>query len=88
MPYIVQTASAKMPSSCRGKYIRVAVLEVDDGIERASMISRAARGVRRVVQTWERCSVGKTARSASAQAIAEAQSLASELNAAIARAPT
>jgi hypothetical protein len=82
MTYIVQTASANMPSSCRGKYIRVAVLEVPAGTIQASMISERSRDVIRVVHTWERCNVGSTSRSASQRAIAEAKALASELNSA------
>jgi hypothetical protein len=78
--YIVQTAAAPMPSSCWGVYRRVAVLEVEAGVTRASMISTHARGVRRVVQTWERLNVGHTARCAYARALAAAERLAAEYN--------
>ena len=45
------------------------------------MISRRARGVVRVVATWERCNVGKTDRCAFSKARAEARALAAQLNA-------
>jgi hypothetical protein len=58
--FIIQTAAAHMPSSCKwGPYRRVAVLEVRDGVEWVAMISDRARGVVRVVATWERCNVGR-----------------------------
>jgi hypothetical protein len=62
MAYIIQTAKACMPSSCWGSnhYRRVAVLEVEDGVMQVKMISSRARGVRRVVRTWERLFDGKT----------------------------
>lgn len=78
--HIVQTAAAKTPSSCWGVYRRVAVLEVEAGVDRASMISDRARGVRRVVATWEKCNVGKTDACAYQQALAAARELAAELN--------
>lgn len=80
MPYIVQTASAKMPGSCWGTYRHVAVMEVEPGTVPA-MISTRARGVRRIVQTWERRNVGTTDRCAYQRAGAEAYRLADQLNA-------
>lgn len=84
MSYIVQTAAAAMPSSCWGTYRRVAVLEVEDGVDRAAMISARARGVIRVVATWERCNVGRTSRCAYERALSEAREMAAELTAAVA----
>ena len=55
--FIVMTASARMPSSYRGAYRRVAVVETS-GVTEPKMISERARGCVRVVETWERCSVG------------------------------
>jgi len=78
--YIVKTSAAKMPRSCWGRYVRVAVLEVEAGTEPA-MISERARGVVRIVETWERLSVGKTNRCAAARAVAEAEALAARLGA-------
>lgn len=78
--FIVQTASASMPRSCWGKYKRVAVLEVPVGVVKASAISERAKDVVRIVETWDRLSVGKTSRCAYAKALAEAQVLADSLN--------
>lgn len=82
MPYIVKDAAARMPSSCWGRYRRVAVLEVDEGVTDVKMISDRARGVRRIVQTWERLNVGSTERCAFQVALTKAKALAAELNAA------
>lgn len=78
--FIVQTAAACMPSSCWGRYRRVAVLEVQPGIETVSMISGRARGVIRIVKTWEKCNVGTTRRCMYEQAVQAAYDLAFELN--------
>ena len=83
MFYAVKVSAAKMPTSCWGKYIRVGVLEVEDDTTEISMISERARGVLRVVRTWERRHQGKTDRCAASVAITEAQELADELNASI-----
>jgi hypothetical protein len=80
MPYIVQTASAKMPSSCKGQYRRVAVIEVEPGITKIAMISSHARGVVRVVETWERLHA-KGINTAYNRALAEAATMAALLNA-------
>lgn len=77
--FVVLDKAAKMPNSCWGKYRRVAVLEVRAGSIPA-MISRRARGVVRVVATWERCNVGKTDRCAFDRALSEAHDLARQLN--------
>jgi hypothetical protein len=81
--YIVMTASACMPASCWGVYGRVAVVELEPGFKsKPKMISDRAIGIKRVVETWEKCNVGKTERCAFARAEAEAHELADELNAA------
>lgn len=77
--FVVKVSAACMPSSCWGRYVRVAVLEVEAGA-RPRMISERARGVVRIVRVWSPCHVGKTRRSASAVAIREAEELAQELN--------
>lgn len=77
--FIVKTAAACMPASCWGRYRRVAVLEVERGIW-PTMISDRARGVVRVVQTWERLNCGKTERDAYSRAMAEAEAMTKELN--------
>ncbi len=79
--FIIQTASAQMPNSCWGTYKRVAVLEVASNVQRASMISRRARDVVRVIDTWEKLNVGTTERCAYARALADAEALKSKLEA-------
>lgn len=78
--YIVMTASAKMPSSCKGNYRRVAVVEVEKGVIPA-MISDRAKGLVRIVETWEGRNVGKTEKSAYWIAMAEAKAMAKRLSA-------
>jgi hypothetical protein len=77
--FIVKTATAQMPSSCWGRYGRVAVLEIEIGTAPA-MISARARGVVRIVRTWERLNMGNTDRCAYSRALAEAEALAAKLN--------
>ncbi len=78
--YIVQTAAACMPNSCWGNYGKVAVLEVDEGVEQVAMISERARGCHRVVSLYDRLNIGKTERGAFQQAIKEAKEEAAILN--------
>jgi uncharacterized protein YbaA (DUF1428 family) len=81
--FIVQVRTAKMPTSVKAPYRRVAVLEVQDGIDNVSMISSRARGVVRIVETWERCHArGKN--TAFTRALAAAQELAAQLNSEVA----
>lgn len=81
MPYIVMHSVAKMPASVRHPYKRVAVVEVDTISIKPKMISTRARGVKRIVETWERCNVGKAINSAYARAMENAGVLAADLNA-------
>lgn len=78
--YIVQTAQASMPASCWGKYGRVAVLEVDIECIVVSRISENARGVHRIVETWERRFWGTSDRCAFSRAYDEALALVEKLN--------
>jgi hypothetical protein len=79
--FVVKTSSANMPSHCWGDYARVGVLEIDtEQTDDPKMISTHARGVVRVVQTWEKCNVGKTERCAFRRALAAAERLAEGLN--------
>jgi len=77
--FIVMTASAKMPSSCKGRYGKVAVLEVEDGAI-PKMISERARGVIRIVSMWDRRNMGGP-KSAFQLALAAATQEAKDLNA-------
>ena len=81
--FVVMTASAHVPSSWKwyGTYRRVAVVETDlEPPFMPAMISDRAKGVVRVVQTWERLNVGKTERDAYSKALAEAGEFATFLN--------
>ena len=79
--YIVISSSAKMPSSCRGRYRRVGVVELEPGVEGPpTMLSSRSRQVKPVVETWERLNVGTTERCAYQRALREADALAHQLN--------
>jgi hypothetical protein len=79
--YIVMTASAKMPTTCWGRYGRVAVVRLEDGFEGTpKMISERARGVEEVVALWDRQHIGSTTRCAFSRALAEAEAMCEELN--------
>ena len=79
--YIVMTSTAQMPSSVRSPYRRVAVVETDlpEGAE-PKMISERARGVIRIVETWERQFVGATEKCAYQRALSEAEALVEKLS--------
>jgi hypothetical protein len=80
--FIVMTASAKMPADCWGKYGRVAVVELEPGFTGSpKMISTHARGVKRIVTTWEKQFIGSSDRCAFERSCRQAQELADELNA-------
>lgn len=83
--YVVMTSAANIPSSCWGRYRRVAVVDVlyydwNRGIKPA-MISERAKGVYRLIDLGNH-SVGKTDRCAYKRALARAEAMARELNAA------
>lgn len=81
--FVVLTASAHMPSTVKHPYRRVAVVELAEPGVVPKMISSRARGVARIVQTWERCHVGSGGpRTAYGRALEEARRLADRLNAA------
>lgn len=77
--FIVKTSSAKMPSSCKGHYKRIAVIELTPGAPEPKMISERAKGVVRIVQTWEKLNVGGPD-SAFQRALVEAEAMAGKLN--------
>jgi len=52
--FIVVEKAASMPNTCWGRYRKIAVLEVEDGVTDAKMISSRAKGVKRVVRIWNR----------------------------------
>jgi hypothetical protein len=79
--YIIMTASATMPASVKARYRRVAVCLVADPENPPKMISRRARGMIEVTQTWERLNVGKCVRSAYVRALQRAEVVCNEMNA-------
>lgn len=78
--YVVKVSSAKMPNSCWGRYVHVAVLEVDADAPRIHAIDDRPHYVRRIVRAWRNRCVGKTPRCASERAEREAYELAARLN--------
>ena len=72
---VIKTSRAAMPSSCWGDYARVAVLRVTVGAVPKAIDDRR-RNVLEIVETWEKCNVGITARCGYGQALAEARKLA------------
>ncbi len=79
--FITMTASCTPASSCNYPYRRHAVVELDPGfVGRPRQISDRARGIRRIIQRWENCCVGKTRYCASRVAATEAQDLCENLN--------
>jgi DNA repair exonuclease SbcCD ATPase subunit len=78
--FILRESQAQMPSSVRSRYVRLGVLEVEDSVSEVSAISKSAKGVIRIVRTWEKLHVGKTERCAYRIALAEARELMNRLN--------
>lgn len=77
---VIVSKCAKMPSSCWGKYRRVALMRVTHEW-RNTMISPRAKGVVEVVCTWEKLNYGKTNRCAYRRAMIEADALREKLEA-------
>lgn len=81
--YIVMTAKACMPGSCKfGDYRKVAVIEREGDLI-PSQIHPNHRAVRRIVRVWDRLNNGSTSRCAYQVALAAARELAVEFNATI-----
>ena len=72
-----------MPASCWGRYGRIAVIELADGHTDASRIDIRDRAIKRIVELWDRCHVGKTDRGEFQKRLKEAQELCDQLNAAV-----
>ena len=78
MAYIVMTSSAHMPTSCKGRYRNVAVVEVEDGIY-PKMISTHAKGVRSIVRHFGPQNCGTTDKCAYRRTLVEAAALVESL---------
>jgi hypothetical protein len=81
--FIVMHRSAHMPNSCRGRYRRVGIVETDLPIgQEPKMLSTHARGVVKIVKTWERLNhTTGGPRTAFSRALVEAQEMVNKLNA-------
>ena len=80
MSYIVMHRSTKMPTSVKAPYRKVAVVEISaEMTQEPSMISERARGVKRIVQVWDRLHA-KGRNTAFRRALAEAEELARSLD--------
>ncbi len=77
--YIIQTATAKMPGSCWGRYGKIAILRVENGVKRVSMISKRAKGCLEVVCVWDRLHIGRTDRCAFSRAMRDAEEMLAEI---------
>ncbi len=78
--FIVMTAKAQMPASCRGRYGKVAVCEVEKGVW-PKMISERAKGMVRIVSLRDKLHAGQGGSgTAYAKAKADAERLAAGLN--------
>lgn len=73
--YVIKVASAKMPSSCKGRYCRIGLIEMEEEGMIPSMISDRAKGVKQIVKTWEKLFVGTTENCAYRRALAEAEKM-------------
>ena len=76
--FVIKVSRANVASRF-GRYVRIAVMEVEQGAS-PKMISTRAKGVVRVVRLWDRCHDGGN-RSASARALREAEQLLQDLQA-------
>ena len=78
--FIVMTAAAVMPASCRGRYGKVAVCEVIKGVK-PKMISERAKGMVRIVSLADKLHAGQGGpKTAYALAKVDAERLCAGLN--------
>lgn len=77
--YVVLTAQAKMPTSCMGRYGRVAVIKTD-GVNMPKHINPRHNTVKGIVQIWDRLFWGTSNKCAFARAVTAAKALAEDLN--------
>ena len=75
--YTLLTAGAKMPSSCMGIYKRIGIVEHDENHTPTQIRDTKKQ---RIIETWEKLSVGKTERCAFQIALKDAQKKLEKLN--------
>jgi hypothetical protein len=81
MTYILMDRSAYMPSSCWGRYRRLAIVELTpDFVGEPKMISERARGVKRIVEERDKLHAGGGNRTAHAIAKRDMQAEVDRLN--------
>lgn len=80
--WILKTSSAKMPSSCRGIYKKLAIMEVEKGYEPPS-ISLRHKQVKQIFKLWEPLFQGKTEKSEYFRYKKKAEELVAKLNAGV-----
>lgn len=82
--FVLVETTAQMPNSVKAAYKHCAVVEIDaDFTGTVPGISERYRGVRRIMARWPAYPAnGKTERSGRVQALAEANAMVAELNAA------
>lgn len=82
--HIVMTASASMPASCKGRYGKIAVVQLTQEYtahgKRPKMISERAKGVLRIVWQSGPQNMGKTPKCGFERARAEAERYAIQMN--------
>jgi hypothetical protein len=77
--FIVMTAATRMPGSCKGRYRKVAIVEVERGVQ-PKMISERARGVVRIVELHDKLHAEGGSGTAYARALAQAQATCAQMN--------
>ena len=56
MKYLIMTSQAAMPRFYgSSRYVRIALVELDDSGVEPTMISERARGIKRIISVHERC---------------------------------
>lgn len=78
--YVIAEASARVPSSCWGRYRRIAVVAVPPHVAFPSAIDERRRDVIEIDMIWERLHVGKTDRDAYTRGYRAAQERCKQLN--------
>lgn len=76
--FIVMTAAAKMPSKCKGRYGKIAVVETSGQMPK--QMHPKHKSVKRIIEVWDRRHIGKTERSEFQKCLKEANDLCETLN--------
>ncbi len=82
--FIVMDSSAKMPSSCWGRYRRVALVEVIKG-QRPARLGSSNKSIVKIHELWDKLHEGKTEACAYNKALREAREMCAAENKRLAR---